>query len=278
LKGKIFPVVMTIAGSDSGGGAGIQADLRTFAYLGTYGTSVITSITAQNPCEVKAIYPLPVKIVLSQLETIFSKISVKSIKTGMLFDSSIIKAVAKFLEKQKNVKIVIDPVMVSTSGSLLLKKTALNALKEYLLPLAKFITPNIEEAQFIIEKKIKNLDEACLAAGEIEAKWGVSCVIKGGHKTYLKGKRIDVVCREQKYYYITGPSIKCSNYVTHGTGCTFSAALAANIAKGMDELDSLYSARLFVHNSLLNAVRIGKKINAMFPLQKDNGDIKICMI
>lgn len=279
-----FPVACTIAGSDSGGGAGIQADLRTFSAFDVFGISVLTSITAQNPTSVEAVMPLNIEIVLAQLEAVFSKISIDAVKTGMLFDSSIINITANFLSYQKKKKdfaFVVDPVMISSSGSILLKnKKARRALQNRLFPLADWITPNIEEAEKILDKKIRNLDDCFIAVQLISERWGVSCVLKGGHRIFQKGKRIDIVSCSEGIFMVSGPDIKCSKYLAHGTGCTFSAAMTANFAKGKDALFSLVEARKFVHNSLSRRVNIGSGIEAMFPSLKEDysEEIEICRV
>ena len=265
---ETYPVALTIAGSDSGGGAGIQADLRTFSTFGVYGTSVITAVTAQNPCEVRNITPIPAEAVTAQLETIFAKFAVKAIKTGMLHDATIIKAVAAVL-KDKNIPIVVDPVMISTSGSVLLQQDAIEAMREVFLPLSTWMTPNVAEAEQLLDIEIKNLDDMKDAAAECADKWDTVCILKGGDFKAAGKRATDIVCSRGKLYSLSTKRVKkpteVEANVSHGTGCTFSSAIAASLAVDMPWKDTLVAAKAFVFGSLSESVMVGKTIGAMYP-------------
>jgi hydroxymethylpyrimidine/phosphomethylpyrimidine kinase len=276
---NFFPVAMTIAGSDSGGGAGVQADLRTFAALGVFGTSAITALTAQNPREVRGIFPVSPGFLESQLDAVFAKFAVRATKTGMLFNAENVKLVSKFMKRRPGCTLVVDPVMVSTSGARLLREDAVDAIKEELFPLASWMTPNVEEAELIIGRKISSLSDAVNAAIELSRRWNCSCVIKGGHRIYRKGWRTDIVVCGEGGYLMSAPDLDVSACAAHGTGCTFSAALAANFAKGAGDLEALKSARSFVQASLIEKVHVGRHINAMFPPRKEyHGEVELCKI
>ena len=265
---ETYPVALTIAGSDSGGGAGIQADLRTFSSFGVYGTSAITAITAQNPCEVRHITPLTAAAVTYQLEAIFAKFAIKAVKTGMLHDASVINAVSKILSG-KDIPIVVDPVMVSTSGADLLEASAVDSLKTYLLPLSAWITPNVAEAEKLLDKKIENLDDMKDAAAEIADIWDTVCVLKGGDFKAAGKRATDIVASRGKLYMLSTQRVKnppgFAASVAHGTGCTFSSALAAALALEMPWKDTLVAAKSFVFGSLSESVLVGETICAMYP-------------
>lgn len=263
-----YPVALTIAGSDSGGGAGIQADLRTFSAFGVYGTSAITAITAQNPCEVRNITPLTAEAVTAQLETVFAKFAIKAVKTGMLHDASVIKAVSKILAG-KDIPIVVDPVMVSTSGADLLEPSAVACLIEHLLPLSTWITPNVAEAEKLLNKTISNLDDMKDAAAEIADRWETVCILKGGDFKAVGKKAADIVASRGKLYMLSTQRVKnppgFAASVAHGTGCTFSSSIAAALALEMPWKDTLVAAKSFVFGSLSESVMVGETICAMYP-------------
>ncbi len=276
---NFFPVAITIAGSDSGGGAGVQADLRTFAALGVFGTSAITALTAQNPREVRGVFPVTPAFVESQLDAVFAKFAVRVAKTGMLFNSAVARTVSKFMERHPGCTLVVDPVMVSTSGVRLLKEDAVDAIRNELFPLARWITPNVEEAEILSGRRISSLSDAIEVSSELSLGWGCGCVLKGGHRTYLQGRRTDVVVRGKQRFLLSAPDLDGCSCAAHGTGCTFGAALAANLAKGAADLDALVSAREFVQASLAGKVRVGRHINAMFPPRKEyRGEVELCKI
>ncbi len=258
-----IPVALTIAGSDSGGGAGIQADLRTFNAFGVFGCSAITAVTSQNPREVRRIDALPPEAAGEQIAAVFAEFNVKAVKTGMLFDSGIIRAVSSALGGRKSVFVVSDPVMVSTSGAMLLKKSAADDMGKYLFPAADLVTPNIPEAELILGCGISSFDEMLSAAVEISRRWGCGAVVKGGHVKFEGGIKADAVAYAGRLYKLTSPEIRTR--AGHGTGCTFSAAIAAGMARGGDFKDVLLDAKAFVYGSLAEAVRPGRRLEAMYP-------------
>jgi len=243
------PCVLTIAGSDSGGGAGIQADLKTFASIGVHGTSAITCITAQNPAEVREVQSVLPQIIRAQVEAILGELSPKAIKTGMLFSKAIIEVVEKVVPK--GVPLIVDPVMVSTSGAVLLEKNAMDPLKR-LFKRALLVTPNLNEAELLLDRQINNVEELRRAARDFHERFGVAALMKGGH---LRGLRVAIDClydgtSEWLYEapYIRGVS-------THGTGCTYSAAIAAYLARGMKLSDSIRHAKEFISNAIASSYK-----------------------
>ena len=235
------PVVMTIAGSDSGGGAGIQADLKAFAALGTFGTSAITCLTAQNPSEVRGILAVTPAMVTLQMETICAFFRVAAAKTGMLYSAAIIEAVARTIKHRRIPWLVVDPVMIATSGARLLRRDAARALRNRLLPLANVITPNLPEAEALCGHAIGNLRDMESAAHEIGTRYHTACVIKGGH---LPGQTVtDVLCHSGHIYRFRSTRLRVT---THGTGCMFSAALTALLARGIDLPKAIRMAKHYV--------------------------------
>lgn len=260
-----IPAALTIAGSDSGGGAGIQADLRTFSANGVFGTSAIAAVTSQNPAIVTRVDALPPEAVAEQIRCVMEQIDISAVKTGMLFSAEIIRAVAMAL-KDIQIPLVIDPVMISTSGSKLLRDDALETLMETLLPMATWITPNIPEAELLSGMRIQSLPDAVAAAQKIVARWNTGVLLKGGH---AEGEResADIVCTADRLFRISANRLMLPPYATHGTGCTLSAAIAAFLAKGETDLQAIVSAKAFVLGSLAEARSIGRKelTAAMFP-------------
>lgn len=247
-------IVMTIAGSDSGGGAGIQADLKTFQELGVFGTSAITALTAQNTLGVEGVLPSTAKFVTQQIEVVFDDMPIKAVKTGMLFSIEIIEAVAKTLEN-KDIQLVVDPVMIAKGGASLLQEDAVKALNTKLLPLATVLTPNIPEAEVITGITIRNEADIDQAAKQL-LELGVQCVVmKGGH---LKGHHaIDTIYfQDGSHFSIYAERIQTTQ--THGTGCTFSAAITAFLGQGMDLREAIIEAKKFVHLAISNPLNIGR--------------------
>lgn len=246
-------IVMTIAGSDSGGGAGIQADLKTFQELNVFGTSVITALTAQNTMGVDGIYPTTPQFVEQQIDAVFNDFDVKALKTGMLFSAEMIQAVANKLQ-QKDVLLVIDPVMIAKGGASLLQEEAIEALKTTLLPLATVLTPNIPEAEVISGMTIRSVEDIEKVA-KIIIRMGVDCVImKGGH--LAEEKAID------RIYYKDGSSFsleseRIDTKHTHGTGCTFSAAITAFLGDGYSLKEAIVEAKKFVQLAITHSLSIG---------------------
>lgn len=251
----VLPVVLTIAGSDSGGGAGIQADLKTLTALGTFGTSAITCITAQNPDAVTGIDAVSTRLVARQIEAVTAGFPVAAVKTGMLYSAAIIAVVARELKRLPGIPVVVDPVMIATSGARLLRADAQAALCRRLLPLATVVTPNLQEAEILADHPIRTLDELIHAAVTIAGRYGIACAAKGGH---LPGRRVvDVLAAADGHVDLLElPRIKVGQ--THGTGCTFSAALAAGLARGLGLKDATAEAKAYVAGALANAAKAGR--------------------
>ncbi len=245
--------VLTIAGSDSGGGAGIQADLKTITLLGGYGMSVLTALTAQNTVGVQGIHEVPARFVEKQIDSVLSDIGVDAIKTGMLANQEIIQVVAKKIKQYKVEKVVIDPVMVSKSGATLLRKESQETLIKKLIPLAWVVTPNLFEASVLTEMKINSLDGMRKAAVKIWELGAKNVVVKGGH---LKGMAIDILFDGENYAEIVGPRIKTKN--THGTGCTFASAIATLLARGEPVPEAVRKAKVFITMAIQAGLNLGK--------------------
>jgi hydroxymethylpyrimidine/phosphomethylpyrimidine kinase len=247
------PRALTIAGSDSGGGAGIQADLKTFAALGVYGASAITAITAQNTVGVRAIHEIPVDVIVAQIDAVLDDIGADAAKTGMLSSAPIIEAVADRLRAHGVHQLVVDPVMVAKSGDRLLREDAVKALRELLLPLAAVITPNAPEATVLSGVEVVDLATAREAARRIADLGPRMVIVKGGH---LEGERSeDLVWDGGRFDVLTGPRVATRH--THGTGCTFSAAIAAYLARGLAPLDAAREARAYLQGAIENAEPLG---------------------
>jgi len=259
--GRKIPSAMTIAGSDSGGGAGVQADLKTFAALGVYGTSVLTAITAQNTVAVTAIHEIPTDVIQAQIEAVVSDIGVDAMKTGMLSSSVIIQCVTESLKeagkKYPDVsglqRLVVDPVMVAKSGDSLLREEAVGALRELLLPKAAVVTPNIPEAETLTGLSIITDDDVHKAARDIVAMGAASVVVKGGHRD---GPATDLYYDGSSFREFTSPRFETVN--THGTGCTFASAVAAGLAKGLQTEDAVRQAKEFVTEAIRSSFPIGQ--------------------
>lgn len=236
-------MVLTIAGSDNSGGAGIQADLKTFTTLRTYGASAITSLVAEHPGRVHSIAPVPLGMVIDQIRLVFEAFPVAAIKTGMLYSRPVIAAVARELRQlAPGVPLVVDPVMVATSGALLLKKDAITLLQKELLPLATLVTPNRDEAALLWGKPIQNLEALCAAGIELSLKYQTAFLVKGGH---LRGAHaVDLLCVGTKVHVFKTPMIAGAN--PHGTGCTLSAAIAASLAKGLPLGKAVAAGKQFI--------------------------------
>lgn len=227
----VLPVGLTIAGSDSGGGAGIQTDLKTFAALGVHGTSAITCLTAQNPKVVTGIQAATPAMVQKQIEAVFAELKPAAVKTGMLFSTSIIKVVTKFFAQGKRPPLIVDPVMVATSGARLLQPAAIKAVRQDLLPLATLVTPNLDEAALLVNRPLQSVEDLRAAAREIYETYGCAALVKGGH---LKNsaEAIDIFYDGLNELMLTAPYVR--GVSTHGTGCTYSAAITGYLALGCD--------------------------------------------
>ncbi|MGE7695274.1 bifunctional hydroxymethylpyrimidine kinase/phosphomethylpyrimidine kinase [Lysinibacillus sp. NPDC094177] len=247
-------IVTTIAGSDSGGGAGIQADLKTFQELKVFGTSVITALTAQNTLGVSDVLPIEVSFIEKQLKALIKDFSISAVKTGMLFSSEIIQSIAHILAKL-NIPLIVDPVMIAKGGESLLQQEAIEAIRSYLLPLATIVTPNIPEAETLSGRKINSFVDI-KAAAQVLLQMGVQCVIiKGGH---LEDKcfAIDYVFfKDGRSFFMQSTRIATKN--THGTGCTFSAALTAFLGRGLPLEEAIEEAKKFIQLAITYDLSIG---------------------
>jgi hydroxymethylpyrimidine/phosphomethylpyrimidine kinase len=245
---KQYCKVLTIAGSDSGGGAGIQADLKTFSAIGCYGMSVITALTAQNTRGVTAIHAVPPSFAVQQIDAVLSDIGADAVKIGMLYSAELIAAVAEALKKHSARKIVLDPVMVAQSGDKLLQDDAIEAIKTHLMPLSDVVTPNIPEASVLCGRRLKNWSDIEEAA-EILARHGSrSILIKGGHGNENDSTDLLFLARETRFVRLTADRIETDN--NHGTGCTLSSAIASYLAKGMNIEEAVQKAKTFMNRAI----------------------------
>ena len=246
---KGLPCVLTIAGSDSGGGAGVQADLKTFAAIGVHGASAITCVTAQNPIEVRSVHAVPPGKVRDQIDAVMEELRPEVVKTGMLYSQSIVEVVINRIPA--GLPLIIDPVMVSTSGALLLRASAVGALKK-LLPRATLITPNLDEAEHLLDRKIRTPEELRAAAREFHEKYGCAALIKGGHLAEVK-VALDFFYDGREEWLLEAPFV--SGVSTHGTGCTYSAAVAAYYAAGETLQGAVVHAKEFISNAIAQSYK-----------------------
>lgn len=246
---------LTIAGSDSGGGAGIQADLKTFQELGVYGMSALTAVTVQNTLGVSKVYPLPPIAAAEQIDAVGHDLGVDAVKTGMLFSAEIIEAVAERIGAFGWSRVVVDPVMIAKGGASLLQPEAMQALKTALLPLASIVTPNIPEAEALSGMEINNMADRRDAAKRICEFGSRQVVIKGGHAD-LGEQVIDLYYDGSEFTELAGKRISTRH--THGTGCTFSAAITAELAKGVADLQAVMTARAFIQAAIENELALGQ--------------------
>lgn len=262
----VIPVALTIAGSDSGGGAGIQADLKTFSFHCVHGTSALTCVTAQNTVGVTRVDALPPEAVVAQIQAVMGDIGVQAVKTGMLLNAPIMEAVADQLRTFNRIPIVIDPVMVSRTGAQLIDDTAVTTLREQLIPLATIVTPNRYEAQLLSGLEIRSLEEMQAAARRIHQLGPKTVLVKGGGmKGELRG--VDVWFDGVQFQTFSTETVDTPN--THGTGCTLGAAIAANLCLEKDLFTSIQQAKQYVTQALHQALAIGKgqgPVGHFFPL------------
>jgi hydroxymethylpyrimidine/phosphomethylpyrimidine kinase len=249
----ITPIALTIAGSDSGGGAGIQADLKTFAAMGVYGCSAITSLTAQNTLGVQAVLPIPPEFLQAQIKSVLSDIHVHAIKTGMLATADIIRALVESLQQYPQIPVVVDPVMIATSGDKLLADDAIQILIEQLIPRATLLTPNLMEAAALLNLPIAQTQiQIQQQAEKILALGAQAVLIKGGHNSGVEA--IDVLLTNDGFELFTAPRLATKN--THGTGCTLAAAITAGLAKKLILRDAIAEAKNYLQNTLLNSHKL----------------------
>ena len=244
--------VLTVAGSDPSGGAGIQADLKTMTAHGVYGMSVLTALTAQNTCGVTGIHEVPPDFLALQLDAVFSDIRPDAIKLGMLASAPLIRVLAAKLREESGIPIVLDPVMVSTSGSRLLDPDAVDALQTELFPLATLLTPNLPETEALTGRTIRSVDELCEAARELHARFGCAVLCKGGH---LAGTADDLLCADGRVRRYTAERVETKN--THGTGCTLSSAIACSLAQGYPLAEAVSRAKSYLTGALADGLSLG---------------------
>ena len=245
---------LTIAGSDSGGGAGIQADLKTFAAFGVYGATAITAVTAQNTERVFEVFPLPTEVVAAQIDAVAADLAVDAVKTGMLATAAIVEVVAASVTRWRLANLVVDPVMVAKSGDRLMAVDAVMRLKDRLLPLATLVTPNRPEAEALAGMRIHDLGDARVAARRIHALGAAAVVIKGGH---FEGELlVNLVFDGSAFHELTTTRIRSRH--THGTGCTFASATAALLARGMGVVEAAQAATEYVAGAIGHGLAVGR--------------------
>ena len=240
--------VLTIAGSDSGGGAGIQADLKTFAAIGCYGTSVITALTAQNTLGVTAIHALPPSFAIEQMAAVFTDIGADAVKIGMLYSAELIEAISEALNKYRARNIVLDPVMFAQSGDKLLQDDAIQAIKDHLMPVADVVTPNLPEAEVLLGQKIEGFEDMQRAARSLAQFGSRSVLIKGGHLEGSISTDLLYLTEEDRFVILEAERIASTN--NHGTGCTLSSAIAAYMSKGNDIENAADKAKTFINHAI----------------------------
>jgi hydroxymethylpyrimidine/phosphomethylpyrimidine kinase len=252
LQNNNFPaIIMTIAGSDSGAGAGIQADLKTISANNAYGVCVITAITAQNTLGLNGIHPIPIGMIENQFKTITADFNVKAIKSGMLYSNEVIEIVANCISETNINNYVLDPVMIATSGDKLIKEKTINTMTSKLFPLAKLITPNVSEAEELVQHKINSIDELKNAAIELLNFGSYSVLIKGWEDNLANSITDVFAVKNNKIQLFTKKKIKTKNL--HGTGCTLSAAIATYLAQEFDLYNAILHSEKYIENAIINA-------------------------
>lgn len=256
------PVVLTVAGSDSSGGAGIQADIKTISAYGCYAASAITAVTAQNTQGVADILGLSPDMVRLQMTAVFEDLHVDAVKIGMVYDTEIVHAIADVLRKYAPPFVVCDPVMIATSGAMLIKEDTVRALEEELFPISTLITPNLHEASMLTGRTVKSVEDMRSASMELHSRYGCSVLVKGGH--LAEDRMCDVLCHEGEIYEYTLPRVKSGNL--HGTGCTLSSAMASSLAKGASVTVAVGMAKEYVQRAISCAapMNLGKGGGALW--------------
>jgi hydroxymethylpyrimidine/phosphomethylpyrimidine kinase len=250
-----LPIALTIAGSDSGGGAGIQADLKTFASLGAHGTSVVTCLTAQNPRRVLGVQATTLELVRQQLEAVFTELRPQAAKTGMLFSAEIIAAVVRFWRRGQRPPLVVDPVMVASSGARLLQPEAVELMRTGLLPLADLITPNLDEAEALTGARLREPEDLRTAARTLGREYRCAVLVKGGHLAdYPQAVDIFYDGRTKTELLLSAPYVR--GVATHGTGCTYSAAITALLARGWGLSAAVQKAKEYITQAIAQSCRV----------------------
>lgn len=247
MKHYKYPTVLTIAGFDSSGGAGIQADIKTISALGCYATSVLTALPVQNTQGVRNIYPIPIKAVTEQLETIFDDIVPDAIKIGMVHTAELVEAIVSTLKRHKNIPIIFDPVMVATSGDRLIQEETIDSIIQKLLPIAELITPNMDEASILANMEVQTLQDMKLAGKKIEKLGCKSILLKGGHQ---KTAIITSLLLDDTHKYHSFEFNKIETNNLHGSGCTLSSAIASYMALGNNKFDAVQLGQEYVFNAI----------------------------
>lgn len=259
-----IPCVLSIAGSDSGGGAGIQADLRAFRAFHVFGTTAITAITAQNPAGVRSVTPVPVQNVADQIHAVLDGFPVKAIKTGMLCSAEIVQIICDILEDCKTIPVIVDPVMISTSGTELLHAAGQDVVVERLLPRADWITPNLPEAELLLGRDLDSFPQLVSGGLELAERFHAGIVIKGGHAAN-PDRAEDLIFYQDSVWCLSAPRLAFPPYASHGTGCSFSSALAAAFASGMEMEPAFVQVKSFIQMSLQSAVSVTESLGVMPP-------------
>lgn len=262
-KRRVWPCCLTIAGSDSGGNAGVQADLRTFHAYRLHGCTVFTALTAQNPNGVYAINEIAADFVGAQLDAVLGTYSIAALKTGMLGSADVVEVVVERLKPYQEIAKVIDPVMVATSGAELAGAATRIAMEEQLLPLATLITPNIPETEALSGKAVESLEDIRSAAKCLYDKFGAAVLIKGGHQTLNTGEAEDILFDGSEYSSFSLPRIE-NPISTHGTGCTLSAAIASELALGRSLKEAVKGAKKYVYQSIEKSYLVGENCGVLF--------------
>jgi len=256
---RLRPVVLTIAGSDSGGGAGIQADLKAIAAMGAWGATAVTCLTSQNLDGVRSVQPTDPAILADQIDAVREGFPVRAVKTGMLYSSELIQIVVDRTTHHPPVPLVVDPVMVATSGARLLRDDAVATLRDHLLPLATLVTPNLHEAAILAAREVRSVPEMRDAAVAINQLGGAAVLVKGGH---LAGDAVDVLFDGEQFHELHARRIPSSG-ADHGTGCTLASAIAAGLALGLGLPDAVSAAKRLLTDALLNRCNLGDGIEAL---------------
>lgn len=265
-KHRVIPIVLTIAGSDSGGGAGIQADLKTITALGLYGTSVITAITAQNTLGVQAVSPVSPELLAAQLDSVLSDLTPQAVKIGMLGNEAAVRIVAEKLSAYPDIPVVLDPILISTSGRPLAAPNAITASQELLFPRAALLTPNLPEAEYLLQMQTQTLNNDAdieTAASQLSRQFHTAVLLKGGHRENQPDIVCDVLCQpDQPAIWFSSPRIENPN--NHGTGCTLSSAIACGLSAGHSLEQSIRDARTYLSGALAYGLDLGKGNGPLF--------------